>query len=47
MNTPLAMIGTILVLLMVGAGTLLYIANSMQPPLEQREEVISNDQFPG
>lgn len=47
MNTPLAMIGTVLVLLFVGAGVLLFIANSMEPPMEQREEVISNDRFSG
>ncbi len=47
MNGLLAMLGVVLVLVLGGAGTLLYVANTMEPPLEQREEVISNDRFPG
>jgi hypothetical protein len=47
MNNPLAMIGVILVLLLAGAGALLYVANTMDPPQTEHEEVIPDDRFPG
>jgi len=47
MNSPLTMIGIILILVLGGVGALLYIANTTEPPQTEREEVISNDRFPG
>jgi|GEM_PF-1853726 len=47
MKNPAAIIGIVLVLLLGGVGALLYIANTMEPPQTEREEVISNDRFPG
>jgi len=47
MNNPLAMIGIVLVLLLGGVGALLYVANTMEPPQTEHEEVIDNDRFPG
>jgi len=47
MNNPLTLIGVVLVLLLGGVGALLYIANTMEPPQTEHEEVISNDRFPG
>lgn len=47
MRNPLLMIGILLIVVLGGAGALLYVANTMEPPVEEREEVISNDRFPG
>ncbi len=47
MSNPLALIGIVLVLLLGAGGVLLFIANTMEPPQTEREEVISNDRFPG
>lgn len=47
MNNPLVMIGVILALLGIVAGGLLYVANTMEAPQEQRQDVIPDDRFPG
>ncbi len=47
MNNPLAIIGVVLMLVLGGAGALLYVANTMEPPQVQRQEVIPDDRFPG
>ena len=47
MNNPLAMIGIVLVLIAGAVGALLYVANTVEPPQTEREEVIPDDRFPG
>lgn len=46
MNNPLTLIGAVLVLILGVTGGLLYVANTMEPPQEQRQDIISDDQFP-
>ena len=47
MSNPLTLFGIVLVLVLGAAGALLYVANTMDPPQTQREEVIDDDRFPG
>jgi len=47
MSNPLMLISIVLVLILGAAGALLYVANTMDPPQTEREEVIENDRFPG
>jgi len=47
MNNPLTMIIVVLVLVLGAGGALVFYANSIEPPVEPREEVIDDDRFPG
>ncbi len=47
MNNPFMMIGVILALAVIVGGGLLYVANTMEAPQEQRQDVVPNDRFPG